>query len=333
MCLAWTRRQQILVKPEPPAKVAPLREPHLCVWVDGELELVNDEHFLTPESLNLLDHPAELSEAEFRIEERSDTYLIDVQGKRLVERHLGSQSAFAFDDVPTKVTNLELSRQLEKPLARPDKRPERLMEFIRRAIRWLVDSRKLSVTTLMHVRFGLEKALCEKIEAYRQKAYDSGYQLRLFGSEAVVETSYVFAFSFPEDYPATAFYHGAFKFPKHFYGENFVGEFDTAPELECAKALEMSSRVKRWVRNVKGMFGLPTSTGTFYPDFYAGLDDGRALLVEYKGAHLIKYEQDKKNIGERWEDKSKGNALILWAIDEGKGGRTVRQQREDKIRK
>ena len=43
-------------------------------------------------------------------------YLIDVQGKRLVEKYLGSQAAFGFEDVPTNVTDLALSRQLNPAL-------------------------------------------------------------------------------------------------------------------------------------------------------------------------------------------------------------------------
>jgi type III restriction enzyme len=327
------RREQILTRPEPPAVPVPLRVPQLCVWVDGELELVNDEHFLTPDSWRLLDFPAELSEAEFRIEERSDSYLIDVLGKRLVERHLGSQAAFEFADVPTNVTDLELSRQLERSLRQNGIRPEVLLEFIRRTVRWLEASRGLSVTTLMRVRFTLEKALSHKIESYQQKAHDSGYQLRLFGEAAKVETSYKYEFVFPEDYPATTFDKGGFKFPKHLYGENFVGEFDSTPEFECAKALEMCPQVKRWVRNVVGLFTLPLAKGNFYPDFVAELYDGRLLVVEYKGEHLIEHEQPKKNIGERWESKSGGKALFLWAVKKDAQGRDVPRQLQDKVKK
>jgi type III restriction enzyme len=325
------RREQILVKPEPPSVPVPLRVPQLCVWVDGELELVNDEHFLTPDSWRLLDYPAELSAAEFGIEERSDSYLIDVLGKRLVERHLGSQAAFEYADVPTNVTDLELSRQLERSLRRNGIRPEVLLEFIRRTIRWLEDTRKFSVTTLMRVRFALEKALSHKIESYQQEALDSGYQLRLFGEAAQVETSYKYEFVFPEDYPATTFYKGGFKFPKHLYGEDFVGEFDTTPEFEYAKALEMCPQVKRWVRNVVGLFPLPLAKGNFYPDFVAELDDGRMLVVEYKGEHLIEHEQQKKNIGERWESKSGGKALFLWAVKKDAQGRDMPRQLQDKV--
>jgi type III restriction enzyme len=326
------RREQILVKPKPKPSI--LRVPQLCVWVDGELEPVNDEHFLTPDSWSLLAYPAELSEAEFSVEECADMYLIDVIGKRLVERHLGSQAAFGFEDVPTNVTDLALSRQLEKALRQPGIQPEVLLEFIRKTIGWLVSSRKLSLATLLHVRFALEKALRQKIESYRQKAYDSGYQLRLFGGSAAVETSYKYAFDFdPDNYRPTAFYKGAFKFPKHLCGEAFVGEFDNPEEEECARAIEMHPQVKRWVRNVVGMFGLPTSTGTFYPDFVAELNDGRVLIVEYKGEHLIEHEQQKKNIGERWAETSKGEALFLWAVKKDEHGRDVHRQLQDKLAK
>jgi type III restriction enzyme len=149
-----------------------------------------------------------------------------------------------------------------------------------------------------------------------------------------VETSYKYAFAFdPDNYRTTAFYHGAFKFPKHYYGEGFVGEFDNPEEEECARAIEMHPQVKRWVRNVVGMFGLPTATGTFYPDFVAELNDGRVLLAEYKGEHLIEHEQQKKNIGERWEETSHGEALFFWAVKKDEHGRDVHRQLQDKLAK
>jgi type III restriction enzyme len=326
------RRERILMRESPRPKGVPLQVPQLCLWVDGQLEPAQDEHFLTPDSWSLLDYPAELSEAEFRIEERADTYLIDVQGKRLIERYLGSQVAFDYDDVPTNWTDLELSRQLDRPLRRNDIRQEVLLEFIRRTIRWLLEHRGIGLTTLYRVRVALERALRQKIETYRQKAFEAGYQLRLFGSEAAVETSYEYTLAFdPDNYPASLHYSGGFQFEKHYY-KGLVGELNKE-ELECAKAIEMCPRVKRWVRNVKGMFGLPTSTDTFYPDFVAELDVDRIMVVEYKGEHLIEYEQEKKNIGELWESKSGGKALFLWAVKKDKAGRDVYRQVEDKTAK
>jgi type III restriction enzyme len=312
-------------------KVHPMQIPQLCLWVDGELEPAQDEHFLSPDSWNLLNYPIELTEEEFCVEERADTWLIDVQGKRLTERYLGNQGAFDFDDVPTNWTDLQLSRELDEPLRRKDIRQEVLLEFIRRTLRFLEDQRGISLNTLYRVRVPLERALRDKIERYRQKALESGFQMRLFGPEAAIETSYQYAFVLdPESYPASLHYTGGFQFAKHYY-KGMVGEFDSKEELECAKALEMNPRIKRWVRNVKGMFSLPTSSGKFYPDFVGELDDGRILIVEYKGEHLILYEQEKKNVGELWESKSGGKALFLWAVKRDEFGRDVHRQLEDKI--
>jgi type III restriction enzyme len=325
------RRERILTPAPERPKVVPMQVPQLCLLIDGELEPAQEEHFLSPDSWSLLDYPAELSEAEFRVEERTDTYEIDVQGKRLVERHLNTQSVFDFHEVPTNWTDLQLSRELDPPLRRKDIRQGVLLEFIRRTLRYLEERRGIGLNTLYRVRAPLERVLREKIEQYRQKAFSAGYQMRLFSPEAAIETSYDYSFAFdPENYPATLHYHGAFQFPKHYYA-GMVGDFDSKEELECAKAIEMCPRVKRWVRNVRGMFGLPTASGTFYPDFIAELDDGRILVAEYKGEHLIQHEQEKKNIGELWESKSKGKALFMWAVKKDAAGRDVHRQLEDKI--
>jgi type III restriction enzyme len=63
----------------------------------------------------------------------------------------------------------------------------------------------------------------------------------------------------------------------------------------------------------------------------AELDDDRIMVVEYKGEHLIDYEQEKKNIGELWEARSGGKALFLWAVKKDAAGRDVYRQIEDKV--
>jgi len=52
--------------------------------------------------------------------------------------------------------------------------------------------------------------------------------------------------------------------------------------------------------------------GKFYPDFVALLNDGRILVVEYKGAHLYEKtsEQHKRLIGEVWMQESQGKCLF-----------------------
>lgn len=87
-------------------------------------------------------------------------------------------------------------------------------------------------------------------------------------------------------------------------------------EFHCAQAIDLHPDVETWVRNVDrqaGSFWLPTSSDKFYPDFVAMLTDGRILLVEYKGKHLLSNDdtKEKRNIGELWAEKSNGRGLFL----------------------
>ena len=75
----------------------------------------------------------------------------------------------------------------------------------------------------------------------------------------------------------------------------------------------------------------PKSSGKYYPDFVAELDDGRFLVVEYKGEHLIQYDQEKKNVDALWESKSTGKAVFLWAIKKDSASRDVPRQLADKL--
>lgn len=82
------------------------------------------------------------------------------------------------------------------------------------------------------------------------------------------------------------------------------------------QAIDLHPDVETWVRNVDrqaGSFWLPTSSDKFYPDFVAMLTDGRILLVEYKGKHLLSNDdtKEKRNIGELWAEKSNGRGLFL----------------------
>lgn len=68
-------------------------------------------------------------------------------------------------------------------------------------------------------------------------------------------------------------------------------------------------------------------------DVLPGFHDGRVLLVEYKGENLIEHEQQQKNIGERWEEKSGGKALFFWAVEKDEHVRDVHRQLQDKLAK
>ena len=58
---------------------------------------------------------------------------------------------------------------------------------------------------------------------------------------------------------------------------------------------------------------MPTSTDRFYPDFVAQLNDGRIMIVEYKGADRVTTDdtKEKRNVGELWAAKSKGKGMFV----------------------
>ena len=116
--------------------------------------------------------------------------------------------------------------------------------------------------------------------------------------------------------------------------------FDSAEngeEVQCAQTIDNLPAVKYWIRNVArhpNSFCLPTATDKFYPDFVALLNDGRLLVIEYKGAHIAEGSDtaEKRTIGALWERESKGKGLFLIA-EKSVDGQDVRQQLLEKVTK
>ena len=117
-------------------------------------------------------------------------------------------------------------------------------------------------------------------------------------------------------------YEGGFQFKKHYFGPK-PGELKqkradgkATEEFQCAQHLDGMDAVKFWVRNLSRRttsFRLQTSTDWFYPDFVCLLNDGRVLVLEYKGSHLSGTEDsgEKRAVGEVWESRSNGKCLFL----------------------
>jgi type III restriction enzyme len=311
--------------------------PQLCLFVDGQWEVATKDWFLDPRDWDLLKYPAELSEAEFTIKEEADTWLIDVQGKRVVSQHL-QKTFFDLSDAPINWTVHQLSQDLERRIRPPYVRQEVLLEHLRRTLAFLTEKRNIPLSDLARARYILEKQLRDKIKSYYDDAMAKGYQTRLFGAEAAVETNFEVEFSYPTDpfqYPANWYYTGRHIFNKNYYP--LMGELESeGEEFECAQAIDRNSSVHCWVRNLSRRdksFRLPTSTDYFYPDFVALLNDGRSLVIEYKGKpHETNDDSKEKiNIGELWEKQSHGKGLFLFAVKRDGKGRGVYKQIEDKV--
>lgn len=319
----------------PAQQGVPFHVPQLCMWIDGELELAEKELFLDANGWNLLNYPAELREQEFKLTDHGKKYEIDLVGEKLHERLVGKTDQLNLDLVDTGWTDLQLSRWLDSRLRQPDIRQEQLLEYLRKLIGFMENKRDIPVSALVRARFLLVKVLQEKIKLFRKDAYTKGYQTAMFGSEAKIETSFEYEVEFgPNDYAPRWSYAGSYQFNKHYYDR--VGEMKSkGEEFECAKAIDSHPSIKHWVRNIERYeksFWLPTSSDKFYPDFVAELTDGRILVVEYKGEHLIEGEKEKLNIGELWEEKSNGKALFLMAVKKDDKGQDVYGQIESKVK-
>jgi hypothetical protein len=325
--------------PSPAERGEKFQVPRLCLWVQGELEPAEKDLFLDAGGWNLLDFPATLTEAEFAVNESARTFEVDVQGKRVVYGLVNGSHQLDLGHLRTEWTDLELARWLDREVRQTDVRQEVLLEFLRRMVVHLTETRKIGLDTLVRGKFVLAKTLREKIAACRQQRYEHGYQETLFGPRAAVETSYRFTFDFPKDqYPAREPYKGSYKFGKHYYP--FVGELEsTGEEFECVRLIDGLQDVKHWVRNLALQpafsFWLPTSTDRFYPDFVAELEDGRILVVEYKGELYADSAdtREKRNLGALWEEKSGGKGLFLMAEKRDVAGRDLSHQLADKFRR
>jgi type III restriction enzyme len=338
--LAFQRHQATRLA-SPASRGEQFTVPALCLNVQGELLLAEPETFLDLNGWRLLDHPAALTPAEFKPVEGYQSFEFDVdKEKEKVSWGFisGSVRQPALHGLDAAWDEKVLARWLDRQCRQPDIGQAELLEFVRRVIAEQLE-RKVPLAALVFAKYRLAKAVIAKIDAYRKQAEKAAYQTALFGNDAPVEVSFDYGFEFPPDqYPAKWFYQGSFRFAKHYYGADRVGELkDKGEEFVCAQALDINTDVRFWVRNdLTGrpatVYRLPLASGWFYPDFVAMLNDGRRLIVEYKGAHLVNDPdtKHKAEIGALWEVHGQGKALFLMAEVE-KDGLSVAQQIKRKI--
>lgn len=301
--------------------------PQLCVEYQGQLALVDEELVIEAAEWNLLDYPANLSS--FQYDDASKTFELDIEGSRVVI-HPKDAEQLNLNLLPTEQTDVDLVRWLDKQVRQPDVTQQTMTAWLLQAVTGLLKRPSLSLSNLVRAKFILARKLGELIVQARKNAKKKGWQELLFGAEARVQASEEFTFQYkPDDYPAGILYSGGWKFQKHYYKE--PGEFDSSDEFDCAVEIDRHKAVKTWVRNLArkpdASFWLQTSTDRFYPDFVALLNDGRILVVEYKGEDRATDDdsKEKRKLGKLWADRSGGRAIFLMA-EKVKDGMNVAEQ-------
>lgn len=315
--------------------------PQLMAEVQGALEFADTERFMEEHEWSLLDHSPRLSETEFALRETARMFEIDIDGASVKYQKTGEEAQHALDVSVEGWTAENLAIWLDGQVRQPYIRPAVLLRWLRDMVGHLTGPRGIHIAALMRCKFILARKIRDKIDAIRRSERNNAYQRYLFAPEAKVEVSFDENFAFREGmYADQRRYRGRWKPSKHFLGPDNVPAFDGKPdgeETHCAQALDGLPAVRFWIRNVARhpeSFSLPTASGRFYPDLVALLEDGRLLVVEYKGALTAEGgdADEKRTIGRLWEQKSGGKGLFI-VVEKEVDRRDPRAQLLDKIGK
>lgn len=313
--------------------------PRLCRVEQGELELVDRGSVPEGFSWDLLAWPPDL--ASFRFNEESVTFEVDLQGRQVSYRQVKDDVATYLPGFAQDRSEADLIGWLDHEIRDPSVRQPVLREWLRRAVRGLIEDRGFSLAQLLKGQFVLRRKLAEQLQLARGEACKEGFQQALFGGDpALVATldDPDVCFAFPADmgrYPARRYYQGSYRFRKHYYP--VPGDLDwktpggrVCEEFDCAQAIDLLDEVEFWVRNLvhDTQFWMPTSRQRTYPDFVAKLKDGRLFVIEYKGGDRFSSDQEKEKrlVGELWAARSNGKGLYLMAQKTDDRGRDIRTQ-------
>ena len=195
-------------------------------------------------------------------------------------------------------------------------------EFLRQVIRGLMAKFGIAeIGTLALDRFRLREQIEERIQEHRDRERKTAFQQFLLdGSALTVSEERAINFK-TMSYEPSRLYEGGFKFKRHYFGAK-PGELlekradgTLRDEFKCAQFIDGElPEVKFWARNLANKttsFRLQTSQHWFYPDFICQLNDGRVLVVEYKGEHLFADAEEKRMVGAVWESRSGGKCLFV----------------------
>ena len=309
--------------------------PQLCAMIQGSLELLEPETFLHLNHWRLLDFPVELPN--FTIKETSNTFTVDMDGQK-VNYKLAGQNKLDLNKAGIQYSEVDIVRWLDQQVYQPDITQSEMIGYLTRLVSHLLTEKGYSLTALYRARFQLARSIQKRVQFLRSSAVKTGYQDSLFGSHAEVSASMAFSYDFkPGFYPANPpYYSGRYQFQKHYYDKIEDLKAD-GEEFMCAQIIDSLPQVKHWIRNLvkkpHAAFWLPLADAKFYPDFIVELNDGRMLVVEYKGeAYKSNDDSKEKNaVGQLWASKSNGQCLFLMAVMQDDRGRGVMQQLLDVI--
>lgn len=304
--------------------------PQICAPVQGDLVLVDGDLMGEIADYSLSGQAADLPN--FADTQEARAYLIDIERGRLRVEQDRQAPLVDLDRAGGGIRREDVIRVLADKLADGAIVRADMVVWIGRALDEL-ERRDMTLTYCARHINRLADAMRERLREHVADGKARAFRKTLFGEQAVARLDDQHTFRFGPVYPASWFYRGRYRFRKHFYPA--PGELDDDPlaeETGCAIALDELGAVKHWVRNLERQpatsFWLPTSSDRFYPDFVAELDDGRLLVVEYKGAHLFDNDdsREKRDVGAVWARLGQPRCSFIMATHATKAGQSVPDQ-------
>jgi type III restriction enzyme len=326
----WAPAIDALVLKSRGARLAPVESeialirfavPRLGVLRKGQWELFDKTHFLdVPWRLDQCD-PAPVLGAFIPPQRGQDEAHIDVTAAGQVTvfvKELHEQLSLAL--VEQRWTRSQLINWLDRRLPNASRRDitrASSITFIAKALDALERARNMPLSALARAKYRIVEALIAGIKIHRDRWQESAYQSALIPQSGLeFATSSDLALVFDEQgYSYNQPYRGGMSFAKHLF--RVVGDLaNQGDEYDCAVHIDRMSEVKAWIRNpVKqpNSFWLQTASDKFYPDFIALLNDGRYLVVEFKGEPYISNDDSKEKIliGEQWAERSDGKCRFV----------------------
>ncbi|WP_339109909.1 DEAD/DEAH box helicase family protein [Thioclava sp. GXIMD4216] len=298
----------------------PFIVPLLGFRKQGELQLFTKEQFLDlPWRLDECD-PSDILNR-FKIVDHSQSGQIDVSDKGKVEidfvKRLQGELSLV---VQERSWNLpRLANWLDGGIKHADITKPSAIIFISNAIEALIES-GFTMDELARNKYDLRTSIRRLIDDLRASREQGNYNALFAADAEAFATSSELSMIFDEQsYAFNQPYSGATKFNKHY--TPLVGDLKAeGEEFECARYLDRMDEVKYWIRNVEGKktsFWLQLPHQKFYPDFVAMLNDGRILVVEYKGGIYYDGEEPKRQIGNVWAEASNGQCLFCMPTERG----------------
>ena len=260
-------------------------------------------------------------------------YLVDVERGKVRIQQDETSYGLDLDAAHEGVRREDVIRALDARVRRGDVLQPDMIAWLGRLIDGLL-ARDITLTHMARHLNSLADTVAGRLKELAQARRDKAFQAVLFGDAAKPTLADGHDFTYdPNRYPARWLFDGRWTFRKHWYP--LPGELDpdiATEETACAIELDGMAEVKSWVRNLErqpeASFFLPTSTDRFYPDFVAELNDGRMLVVEYKGAHLVSNDdsKEKRDIGRVWAAASKGRCLFVMVTSPAQAGKPLGAQ-------